>query len=380
MKADKLGRGFGGLESLKDLAENSKVLDKGLGYLLLPIEDVESKAQVRQRFTGIEELAETIRQDQLQSPIHVAPKNDDGKYVILRGERRWRACKHLGMKEIKAIIDDTSYTGGNMLIGEMVENVQRSDLDPIELAQGMYRLVNEFGLKPTEVAQRLGKSRGYVSMHLAIADSLPDYVDELIKDGLAMGVETLYILGQLNKADSGVAERLCAAARAEGRGVTRGEARDALKAVTEPAEASAAASEVTETQGRADQQANDGEMSAPAPTEGAADEKCSAGEKFDESQDQPASVDTDDSDSFKRPNSPAAQQKPAKKASPVAIDLLVSVLVDDHFQKGTIAWGRKTPRDGYVFVTLEDGSARSFALSEVELLDVRNVEEDEIAG
>lgn len=370
-------RGFGGLGSLKDLAEKSKVLDKGLGYLLLPLDDVVSKTQVRKRFKGIEELAETIRQDQLQSPIQVAPKNEDGKYVILRGERRWRACKLLGMKEIKAIIDDTQYDGMSLLIGEMVENVQREDLDPIEIAQGMQELIERFGAKPSEIAERLGKSRSYVSMHLSIAENLPQCAADLIADGLMMGAETLYILGQLEKDAPAAVAALCEAARSEGRGVTRGEARDAQRAA-----AALLAQQEKQEQPSVEHPAAD--ATAPIERGREQDEPDTHGEShFDATTGSESFAGETISDaSEQNEQQPAhgsspAPAKPAAKSSPVAIDLMVSVLVDEAYQKGAIAWNRKAPREGYVFVTLDDGSVRSFPLSEVQLLDVRNVETGE---
>lgn len=374
-----MARGFGGLASLRDMAEKSKVLDKGLGYLLLPIEDVVSKAQVRKRFKDIEELAATIKQNQLQSPIQVAPKDENGKYVILRGERRWRACKLLGMKEIKAIIDDTDYNSASMLIGEIVENVQRNDLDALELAMAIQRLVTEENLKPVEIAERLGKSRGFVSMHLSIANNLPLAAEKLMNEGFLMGAETLYILGQIEKEAPNAVQELCERAYAEGRGVTRGEAREAQyalnepeptqeedPAVTSPAPASAAESEASTAASVTD----------VAPTTA---EESFAGETFARPGDDEGRAVTAAKSTEPTQSAPTPASKPASRPSPVAIDLMVSVLVDDAFQKGTIAWSRKAPREGYVFVALDDGTVRSFALTEVQLLDVRNVEEGAIS-
>lgn len=370
-----MARGFGGLTSLRDMAEKSKVLDKGLGYLLLPIEDVVSKAQVRKRFTGIEELAATIKQDQLQSPIQVAPKDENGKYVILRGERRWRACKLLGMKEIKAIIDDTDYNSASMLIGEIVENVQRNDLDALELAMAIQRLVTEENLKPVEIAERLGKSRGFVSMHLSIANNLPQAAEKLMNEGFLMGAETLYILGQIEKESPDVVQELCERAYAEGRGVTRGEAREAQYALNEPEPAQDESPAVTKPE-PSDSAEPDASTAATATDEApATGEESFAGETFAQAEAGEGPSVTAAQNTQPTQSAPVTASKPATRPSPVAIDLMVSVLVDDAFQKGAIAWSRKAPREGYVFVALDDGTVRSFALTEVQLLDVRNVEE-----
>lgn len=369
-------RGFAGVHNLKELAENSKVLDKGKGYLLLPLEDVVSKEQVRKRFEGIEELAETIRNDQLQSPIHVAPKNAEGKYVILRGERRWRACKLLGLKEIKAVIDDTEYSPEKMIYAEMIENVQRENLDAIEIAMAIKRLSEEFGASQAEIAETLGKSRSFVSMHFSVAENLPSQAESLFKDGFTMGAETLYLLGQLNKHSSEAVTEVCDAARNEGRGVTRNEARDLLKAYTESAKAETepATSKEQQTQPASPQvvhyEEEQDELFADEPADAPVEESL-AGETIEQQNE--ASVATSEQG---RP----AQEKPTKpKPSPVAIEVKVSVRVEDSFEIGTIVWSRKAPRDGYVFVTLQDGTVRSFALADLQLIDVRNLEEG-VAG
>lgn len=363
-------RGNSNLVSLTQLIGEVSVSDKGLGYLLLPINDVISKEQVRKKFTGIEELAETIKNGQLQSPIHVAPKNSDGKYVILRGERRWRACKMAGLNEIKVVIDDTNYDEQTMLIGEIIENVQRVDLTAMELATGIYNLVNNLGVRPVDVAKHLGKGRDFVSRHLAIYTDLPGSVKALADEGYEMSADTMYTLIQLAKVDKEAVDRLCSAASEEERPITRSEAREALKvATTPPAVALSGEAEPVEAAGEASS-ADTAELDAPTaltPEDHTEDESCAGTTNVhDLPRDELAEQDTTGTDKI----------KPKPHKSQVAINLMVSVLVDDTYQMGTIAWSYKAPRDGYVFIELENGDTKSFAISDLKLLDVRNVESE----
>lgn len=121
------------------------------------------------------ELAESIREHGLLEPIVVA-KTPAG-YQIIAGERRWRASKLAGLTRIPCVVKETTPQG--MLEMAIVENVQRVDLNPLERAQAYLRLIEEFGLSPQEIAQRVGKSGPYISNTLRLLD-LPD----AIKDGL----------------------------------------------------------------------------------------------------------------------------------------------------------------------------------------------------
>lgn len=361
-------RGNSNLGTLTKLIGEASVSDKGLGYLLLPINDVISKEQVRKTFTGIEELAETIKNGQLQSPIHVAPKNSDGKYEILRGERRWRACKMAGLNEIKAVIDDTNYDASTMLIGEIIENVQRVDLTALELAAGIYRLVNVLGARPSEVAKLLGKGRDYVSRHLAIYTDLPENVSALAREGYDMSADTMYTLIQLAKVDEAAVARLCETAMEEQKPITRSEARNALKAASTPQEAAPDAREAekegSEYVGDKTIEAN---VSLDTNLENTAPESC-AGTTNDK--------ELSEEELPEQSQTKMVTTKPKSQKSHVAINLTVSVLVDDTYQKGSIAWSHKAPRDGYVFIELDGGETKSFAISDLKLLDVRNVESE----
>lgn len=190
--------------------------------LLLPIEEVVSKEQVRTIFNEIEELAKTIKSDQQQSPILVAPKNDEGKYVILKGERRWRACKHLGLDYIKAIIDPKAYTSNEIIIGELVENIQREDLAPFEIANAIQRLLDG-GLTRTEIQEKIGKSQSYVSMHISMVNEIPELLKDLLKAQPFLAAQTIVHLKKAFELDAQATEKACLEYKVNG--VSRAEAK-----------------------------------------------------------------------------------------------------------------------------------------------------------
>jgi len=121
------------------------------------------------------DLVESIKEHGILEPLVVA-KTPAG-YQIIAGERRWRAAKIVGLTTVPVVVKETSTQG--MLEMALVENVQREDLNPIERAQGLQRLIDEFNISVTEIAKRIGKSPAYVSNSLRLL-ALPD----AIKDGL----------------------------------------------------------------------------------------------------------------------------------------------------------------------------------------------------
>lgn len=130
---------------------------------------------------SIQDLISSIKQHGILEPIVVA-KTPAG-YQIIAGERRWRAAKAAGLKEVPVIIKETTPQG--MLEMAIIENVQRFDLNPIERGKAFERLMREFHLQVTEIAERISKSSSYVSNSLRLL-SLPD----ALKDGLLTGVIT----------------------------------------------------------------------------------------------------------------------------------------------------------------------------------------------
>jgi ParB family transcriptional regulator, chromosome partitioning protein len=125
------------------------------------------------------DLVDSIREHGILEPLVVA-KTPAG-FQIIAGERRWRASKLASLKTVPVIIKETTPQG--MLEMAIVENVQRSDLNSIDRAKAFERLLSEFGLSNSEIAQRIGKSPAYISNSLRLL-SLPD----ALKDGLLTGL------------------------------------------------------------------------------------------------------------------------------------------------------------------------------------------------
>lgn len=130
---------------------------------------------------SLTDLVESIRVHGILEPLVVA-KTPAG-YQIVAGERRWRAAKIVGLTTVPSIVTETSPQG--MLEMALVENVQRDDLNPLERAQALFRLMDEFDLTNSEIAARIGKSPPYVSNSIKLLD-LPD----ALKDGLLSGLIT----------------------------------------------------------------------------------------------------------------------------------------------------------------------------------------------
>lgn len=144
------------LRGLSDLAKAAKG-KKGKEVLTVPVDDVVSKVQVRKRFRNIEELAATMLTEGQQSPIIVFPKNEEGKFVIQKGERRWRACKHAGIDTIDLVVNDKVQNNLDETAGELIENIQRDDLTPVEIAEAL-NLFIEDGWKQKTLLIASGKT------------------------------------------------------------------------------------------------------------------------------------------------------------------------------------------------------------------------------
>lgn len=127
---------------------------------------------------SLAELAESIREHGVLEPIVVA-KTPAG-FQIIAGERRWRASKLIGLAKVPVIIRETSPQG--MLEMAIVENVQRVDLNPLERAQAYKRLMDEFGLTNTDIAQRVSKSPSYISNTIRLL-TLPDALKDALMSG-----------------------------------------------------------------------------------------------------------------------------------------------------------------------------------------------------
>ena len=126
---------------------------------------------------ALQELSESIKQFGLIQPIIV--KNKGKYYEIVAGERRWRAARIAGLKEVPVIIKE--YSEKESMEIAIVENLQREDLNPIEEAQAYQKLIEEFGLKQDEAAQRVSKSRTAVTNALRLL-KLDERVQQMVID------------------------------------------------------------------------------------------------------------------------------------------------------------------------------------------------------
>lgn len=188
--AAKVARGLGkGLDSLipaaspkADSAKVTEKVDDGVKETLVKITMVEpNREQPRKNFDedALQELADSIKQFGLLQPILVQDRKT--YYEIIAGERRWRAAKLAGLKEVPVIIRD--YTEQEIVEISLIENIQREDLNPIEEAQAYKRLLTEFNLKQDEVAERVSKSRTAVTNSMRLL-KLCDEVQQMIIDDM----------------------------------------------------------------------------------------------------------------------------------------------------------------------------------------------------
>ncbi len=138
----------------------------------------------RIRAEGIEELAQSIRAQGVIEPIIVRPRAAGG-YEIIAGERRWRAAQRAGLATVPAVIRDVD--DRQAIAMALIENIQREDLNPIEEAQALQRLLDEQALKHEELAEAVGKSRTAVTNLLRLLKLAPGVQDLLTESELEMG-------------------------------------------------------------------------------------------------------------------------------------------------------------------------------------------------
>ncbi|MDE5908778.1 MAG: ParB/RepB/Spo0J family partition protein [Lachnospiraceae bacterium] len=203
MAARGLGKGLDALipssinekKTHSDSSSTQKKADeKNSGETIVNITKVEpNREQPRKNFDedALEELAESIKQFGLLQPILVQDRNT--YYEIIAGERRWRAAKKAGLKEVPVIIKNLSEQ--EIVEISLIENIQRENLNPIEEAQAYKRLLTEFNLKQDEVAERVSKSRTAVtnSMRLLkLCDNVQQMIiDDMISTGHARALITI---------------------------------------------------------------------------------------------------------------------------------------------------------------------------------------------
>lgn len=206
-KKSGLGRGLGLLVGEAD-AETAGMRPDST----LPISEIKpNKGQPRKTFRPEElaELADSIKQNGILQPLLVRKKGSE--YEIVAGERRYQAAKTAGLTEIPVVIRDIS--DDDVFKLALIENLQRSDLSPLEEAQGYRQLIKEKGLTQEELAKLLSKSRSAITNTLRLLD-LPKEVQELVEEGKLTAGHARAILavpseeGRIQLAQKVVAERL----------------------------------------------------------------------------------------------------------------------------------------------------------------------------
>ena len=183
-----LGRGLGSLLGIWDDDNQNQtnvtktiVSDKKVDVTKIEISKIDvNPNQPRKNFdaTALKELSTSIKEHGVIQPIILAPRGD--RYMIVAGERRFRASKLAGLKEIPAVVRD--YTDSQIQEIALLENIQREDLNPIETARAMKELLTNFGWTQEVLADRLGKSRPAVANFLRLLN-LSEPVIEMIESG-----------------------------------------------------------------------------------------------------------------------------------------------------------------------------------------------------
>jgi ParB family chromosome partitioning protein len=181
------GRALGrGLEALIPISPGTEGHDAGLPQFIDVDQVKPSQEQMRRRFPAesLRELADSIRQHGVLQPILVR-RLPDG-YELIAGERRWRAARLAGLQRVPAIIRHEADAEDSLLLG-LIENLQREDLDPIEEARGIKRLIDQFHLTHEEAAGRLGKNRVAVTQALRLLTGCPAVLSATAAGAISAG-------------------------------------------------------------------------------------------------------------------------------------------------------------------------------------------------
>ncbi len=176
-----LGRGLDALLD-GDTSQPGKELLKNLKLELLRPGKYQPRSHMDQ--ASLAELAASIKEQGVMQPILVRPVEGQ-KYEIIAGERRWRAAQLAGLAEVPVLVRDVPDRAALALA--LVENIQREDLNPLEEAQGLQRLIEEFGLTHEDAAKAVGRSRSAVSNLLRLLQLAPPVQELLLTSKLDMG-------------------------------------------------------------------------------------------------------------------------------------------------------------------------------------------------
>lgn len=176
MKQQRLGKGLGAL-----IGDGPQTTEHEVGLQEIDVNDIDpNAAQPRKHFDNekLSELAQSIQTYGIVQPIIV--QQNGARYTIIAGERRYRAARIAGLKKVPVVVKEFSQS--ELMEVSLVENLQREDLNPIEEAQAMRLLMDEYKLTQDELSSRLGKSRSAVANTLRLL-SLPDSVCAFVISG-----------------------------------------------------------------------------------------------------------------------------------------------------------------------------------------------------
>ncbi len=184
MGKNRLGKGLGALITDNGYEDNRGTNGRLKEVLIHQIEP--NPFQPRQEFDpdDLNELAQSIKENGIIQPITLRQVKPD-LYQIVTGERRWRASRLVGLKEIPAII--RKYTDIQMMETALIENLQREDLNPIEEAQAYQRMMEEFNMTQEEVAKKVGKSRSSIANTVRLLNLPPKVQVYVSRETMSMG-------------------------------------------------------------------------------------------------------------------------------------------------------------------------------------------------
>ena len=179
MKKTGLGRGLESLMGVSEELEKESVKDSPLREIDIDLIDV-NKGQARKEFDKekLKELGESIKLHGLIQPLILTENN--GRYTIVAGERRYRAARMVGIKTLPAVV--RTFDESKLLELSLIENIQREDLNPVEEGKAILLLMEQHGFTQEQVSERIGRSRSAVANTLRLL-TLPKKVLELVKDG-----------------------------------------------------------------------------------------------------------------------------------------------------------------------------------------------------
>ena len=188
-----LGQGLGALIPGDDAQGQNRQTSSGIAQI--PIEDISPnphQPRIEMDEDTIRELAESIREYGIIQPLIVSKETGQDGYILIAGERRWKAAKTVGLSMVPAIVREVSEQG--QLEIALIENLQREDLTPLETAGAYQQLADNFALTHEQIAARVGKSRTSVTNTLRLLN-LPDQVKNFLAEGLITEGHARALLG-----------------------------------------------------------------------------------------------------------------------------------------------------------------------------------------